>query len=296
MGHSPTTNPNSPCPALAAPPPASSRRFDPRRVYTAVILIPVIYAVIRYLPPWGVTVILLVVGSIALMELYRLAFLSCPNHLLTGVGLVVSTLVIARHHLSVTLADLLLISALALLVILPFSSGPVEHRLKNSSITALGVFYVGFTLSTLVSTRSLPSGELLVFFVVLVTWAGDTGAYYVGTLWGRHLLAPTISPKKTVEGVVGGLTLAVGAALVAHAWFFHQFSLLDTLFLGFLLGGAGLLGDLCESAIKRRVGAKDSGGILPGHGGMLDRLDSLLFTGPTFYYYVTCVRGISLHP
>jgi len=88
------------------------------------------------------------------------------------------------------------------------------------------------------------------------------------------------------------MTLACGAALLAQTWFLPQLRLMDALILGVLLTGAGLLGDLCESAIKRSVGAKDSGGILPGHGGMLDRLDSLLFTAPTFYYYVLFVRGL----
>jgi phosphatidate cytidylyltransferase len=136
-------------------------------------------------------------------------------------------------------------------------------------------------------TRLLPQGEWLIFFLLLVTWASDTGAYYVGTLYGRHRLAPTISPKKTVEGLVGGLIAAIIAGYIARWWFLPELSGLDCLVLATLLTIAGLWGDLAESAMKRTVGMKDSGGILPGHGGMLDRLDSLLFATPVFYYYIT---------
>jgi phosphatidate cytidylyltransferase len=273
-------------------PPAATRRFDLRRVYTAAILAPTIYAIVRYLPPWALTCLLIAVGSIALLELYRISFQARPNGALSGIGLAISALILARIHLPLDLADLLVGSILALSVVLLFSSAPIEYRLKDAALTLFSVLYVGLTLSTLVSTRALSAGEFFVCFVALVTWAADTGAYYAGTLWGTHLLAPSVSPKKTVEGLLGGMALATGSALLAQAWFVPQLSLLDALVLGILLTGSGLLGDLCESAIKRSVGVKDSGGILPGHGGMLDRLDSLLFTAPTFYYYVTLVGGV----
>jgi len=297
VGHLPATDATAEGSTGATTPPAVTQRFDLRRVYTAVILVPVIYVVIRYLPPWALTLLLIAGGSVALTELYRISFHPRPNRALIGVGLAASALIAARHHLlSPAFPELLAVSGLALIIALLCSSTPMERRLKDAGITAFGVVYVGYTLSTLASTRSLPAGEFFVCFVALVTWAADTGAYYAGTLWGTHLLAPSISPKKTIEGVFGGLALGMGASLLARVWFLPQLSLLDAVILGLLLTGSGLLGDLCESAIKRRVGVKDSGGILPGHGGMLDRLDSLLFTAPTFYYYVTYVRGISLPP
>jgi phosphatidate cytidylyltransferase len=276
-----------------APPPTASksstgRRFDPRRVYTAAALAPAIWATIRYLPPWTFTVLLVAGGSIALF--------GRTNRLLVGLGLTLAAFVIARPHLGVSLADLLLPCTLALILAMLFTDAPAEHRFKDAAIVLFGVLYVGLTLGALAGTRALPAGEWLVLFVALVTWAGDTGAYYAGSLWGRHLLAPRVSPKKTVEGLLGGLVLSVLAALLARAWFLPDFSLADALILGVLLTGAGLLGDLSESAIKRSAGVKDSGGILPGHGGMLDRLDSLLFTAPTFYYYVALVRGVTTLP
>jgi phosphatidate cytidylyltransferase len=233
------------------------------------------------------TLLLIAGGSIALLEFYRICFPSRPNQLLIGAGLATSTLVLARGHLPLASTDLLILTALTFLFAALLTPTPIGRRLNDTMITAFGVCYVGFTLSTLASTRSLPAGELFVLFVALVTWAADTGAYYTGTLWGTHLLAPSVSPKKTVEGLAGGMALAVGAAFLGRAWFLPQLPLSDTLILGVLLTGAGLVGDLFESAIKRRVGVKDSGDILPGHGGMLDRIDSLLFTAPVFYYYVS---------
>lgn len=276
--------------------PAAPRRFDLRRVYTAVVLVPAVYIIIRHLPPWTLTLLLMIGGALALIELYRMCLRSPQNHLLIGLGMIVSALVLVRDQLPFTALGSWTIVGLALPIAMLLAHGSFTHRLKESGLLAFGVFYVGFTLSTVVSTRLLDGGERLVLFLAIITWAGDTGAYYAGTLWGKHLLAPSISPKKTIEGVGGGAGLAVILAVIGHASFVPELSLQDAVILGLLLTGAGLAGDLWESAIKRRMGVKDSGTILPGHGGMLDRLDSLLFTAPAFYYYVTCIRGISPSP
>jgi phosphatidate cytidylyltransferase len=274
-------------------PSVRTRRFDPRRLYTAAALIPAVYVIIAHLAPWALTLLLIAVGSVALVELYQICFQSRVNRLVVGVGLATFVLVVARDHVSLTLAHLLAASVLIVSIAVSILSRRADQRWKGILIILFGVLYVGFPLSTVVSTRSLPAGEFLVLFLAVVTWASDTGAYYAGTLWGKHPLLPSVSPKKTVEGVLGGVTLAVGAALLTQWWFASQLTPSDALILGVLLAGTGLLGDLFESMIKRRTGVKDSGGILPGHGGMLDRLDSLLFTAPTFYYYVAYVRSLS---
>ena len=274
--------------------PARTRRFDLRRLYTALALIPAVYLIIAHLVPWALTLLLLVVGSLALLEFYNLSFPSRLSRLLMGGGLTGFALTLTHSHFSFSLLELLVGGVLVATVTLSISAASTEHRWNDALVILLGVLYVGFPLSTVVLTRALPSGEWLVLFLAVVTWASDTGAYYAGTLWGKHPLLPSISPKKTVEGVLGGLVLTIGVALVAQQWFASQLSLADAVILGVLLTTAGLLGDLFESMIKRRTGVKDSGGILPGHGGMLDRLDSLLFTAPTFYYYVAYVRGLSL--
>jgi phosphatidate cytidylyltransferase len=273
--------------------PARTRRFDRRRLYTALALIPAVYIIIAHLAPWALTLLLLVVGSIALLELYNLSFPSYLSRFLMGGGLTGFVLTLTHSHFSLSLPELLVGSVLLTVVTVSISTASTAHRWNDGVVILLGVLYVGFPLSTVVSTRTLPGGEWLVLFLAVVTWASDTGAYYAGTLWGKHPLLPSISPKKTVEGVLGGLVLAVGMAFLAQQWFTSELSLADAVILGVLLTIAGLIGDLFESMIKRRTGVKDSGGILPGHGGMLDRLDSLLFTAPTFYYYVAYVRSLS---
>ena len=118
----------------------------------------------------------------------------------------------------------------------------------------------------------------------LIIWLGDTLAYYIGTLAGKHLLAPSISPNKSIEGAIGGLLGSIGGALLAHYWFYPSISIANCTILGLVTGIAGQMGDLCESILKRNLNVKDSGFLVPGHGGLLDRLDSVLFSAPVFYY------------
>ena len=280
-------------PVQAAP--KATARFDPRRVYTVLVLVPLLYAAIRFLPASAFTGIVILAGGLALYELYRLCLPETYHPTTIGIGLVGSTaLILSPHEPAIALPGLLA-ALLAILSVPLFVPVPLQDRLKESALAVTGMLYIGLTLSFLVLTRMLPQGEWLIFFVLLVTWAGDTGAYYVGTVWGQHPLAPRISPKKTVEGLVGGLIASTATAYLAHWWFMQDLSGLDCLILAIIITLTGLWGDLAESAIKRSVGAKDSGGVLPGHGGMLDRLDSLLFSTPAFYYYVTVIGRLGSH-
>jgi len=267
--------------------PAAAFRFDPRRIYTILVLAPLVYAIIRYLPPLAFSGVVVLAGGLALFEFYRLCVSDRSHSWLIGIGLTgFAALILGTHRPDIIVPTLL--ATLVCIISVPLlNRAPLEQSLRDGAMTLFGVLYLGLTLGTLSMTRLLPLGEWLIFFLLLVTWASDTGAYLVGTLYGRHRLAPTISPKKTVEGLVGGLIAAIIAGYAARWWFLPDLSGLDCLILATLLTISGLWGDLTESAMKRSVGMKDSGGILPGHGGMLDRLDSLLFTAPVFYYYVT---------
>ena len=276
----------------AEPAPTAAPRFDPRRIYTILVLAPLVYAIIRYLPPLVFSAAVVVAGGLALYEFYRMFFGDRGHSLLIGIGLTGFAAMIFGTHRPEILIPTLLAILIGIISVPLLSRIPLEQSLRNSAVTLFGVLYLGLTLGTLPMTRLLPQGEWLIFFLLLVTWASDTGAYYVGTLFGRHQLAPTISPKKTVEGLVGGFFGAIIVAYTARWWFLPELSGLDCLILATLLTITGLWGDLTESAMKRSVGTKDSGGILPGHGGMLDRLDSLLFTAPVFYYYVTMVSRL----
>jgi phosphatidate cytidylyltransferase len=281
-----TTNHN---PAPTAP--SARAKFDPRRVYTALLSAPLLYVSVRYLPALALSFVIIGVGAVALLEFYRLGLTRPHEKPFAFIGLLAfATLVLSPHHPAL-FAPCLLTALIAVLTVPLLIEAAIESSMKNGAVTLFGVLYVGLTLSFLVQTRLLPQGEWLIFFLLLVTWAGDTGAYYMGTLFGRRPLASRISPKKSVEGLAGGVISAMMAAFAARWWFLPDFSSLDCIVLASLLVFSGLWGDLAESAMKRCVGVKDSGDLLPGHGGMLDRLDSLLFTAPAFYYYVTAITG-----
>ena len=272
---------------------APSTRWDRRRISAALVFIPLFYMLVRYLPP--IAFFGLVVGAswLALVELYGLHFHSRPATLAIATGGVMTTFVLSHLQWpdALPLGLLLLFVMTAILLFYLVSKQDLSRSLVDVSVLIFGTLYIGFTLGHLLLTRALPDGIFLIFFVVLVTWAGDTGAYYAGMSMGRTPLAPRISPNKTVEGLLGGCLLAVVIALIARAWFIPSFTILDAIVLGLVLTVVGLIGDLSESMFKRSAGVKDSGGLIPGHGGVLDRLDSLLLTAPTYYYYVTLVKG-----
>lgn len=271
-------------------------RFDPRRIYTVLLVVPLLYGAIRYLPPIVFTGIAVIAGCLSLAELYRLCLKNSYRPLTVGIGLLGCMALIAGPHQPALVQPGLLVAVVGVLSIPVLAEVSLFDSLRQGAIVLAGMLYIGLTLSYLVLVRLLPDGESLLLFLLLVTWAADTGAYYLGTLYGQRPLAPRISPKKTVEGLIGGFIGATIVAFVARWTFVPEFSNLDTFVLSVLLTLAGLWGDLVESAIKRSVGVKDSGGLLPGHGGMLDRLDSLLFTGPAFYYYVTYIGRLASHP
>ncbi len=160
------------------------------------------------------------------------------------------------------------------------------HFTSQDLLVALGgVVYIGWLFGHWVLLRALPGGAWLVLFAFLLTWASDTGAYFAGRAFGRHKLAPRVSPGKTVEGAIGG-TLLAGAV----AWFLGPklagVAAPVALLLGLTLSVVAIVGDLTESALKRYTGVKDSGRLLPGHGGVMDRFDSALFTLPVVYYFM----------
>lgn len=190
----------------------------------------------------------------------------------------------------------LLIATLAFVVILALITQTFRFQkdfskmLMGIGVTLLGVFYVAFLGGFLVAIRvgfengpNLSTKLLGYFFLVL--FGSDIGAYFVGSAFGKHKLASTISPGKTVEGLIGGLLFAAGCAAIASLSFFQELPFQWSIPLAVVLAAVGVLGDLAESAMKRGSKTKDAASILPGHGGFLDRLDSLLFGAPILYYF-----------
>ncbi|NLC51204.1 MAG: phosphatidate cytidylyltransferase [Firmicutes bacterium] len=162
-----------------------------------------------------------------------------------------------------------------------------DVKLWELALILWGIIYIGGFMAYLLALRQLPEGLSYLLLLIFGIWASDTGAYFIGLSFGKHRLAPRISPKKSLEGAAGGVV--VSAIAIETLIKFSPFPLIPTghgLLWGAIISVLGQLGDLIESAYKREAQVKDSGVILPGHGGILDRLDSLLFAAPVFYYAV----------
>jgi phosphatidate cytidylyltransferase len=188
---------------------------------------------------------------------------------------------------------LILTGSLLVIMVRELFRQDMSRSLGHIAVTIFGIMYVGWMGSHLVMLRQLPTtlglddaiGARLVFFAALVTWSSDTGAYLFGVSLGRHKLIPRISPNKTVEGAVGGLLAAGFCGWLCAKGLTPFLTPLAATVIGLIAGVMAQLGDLVESMIKRDAGIKDSAELIPGHGGILDRFDSMLFTVPVLYYY-----------
>jgi phosphatidate cytidylyltransferase len=163
----------------------------------------------------------------------------------------------------------------------------VEGALEDVSATLLGVVYVALLFSFQIGVRLAPDGKQWLVFLYFVIWATDIGAYSIGIPFGKHRLYEKISPKKSIEGFLGALAGAALMALVCRAWFMPAVGMSEVVLIALALAVVGTVGDLAESLLKRAAGVKDSGSIIPGHGGILDRMDSMLFAAPVLYYYLS---------
>lgn len=172
-----------------------------------------------------------------------------------------------------------------------FSGGDFPSSVAWVGARTLGMVYVALPLSHFIPLSSVTKGRLWLLFLLAVVWLNDTCAYYTGSTLGRHKLSPIVSPKKTVEGAIGGAVGGVVAAYLFNLFFDMGLAIEEVVFISVLLSAVSLMGDLSESLLKRGAGVKDSGSIIPGHGGVLDRIDGIIFSVPALYYYITW-RGI----
>ena len=230
---------------------------------------------------------------LGLFEFYRLTRAKglYPNSFLG----VIAALILGAQIYSGKIAELwltpMLLVVLLVLVELFRNKGSALH---NTSATLLGFAYVAGLWSFLLLIRELPritkvsyssAGTWLVMLLVTI-WVCDTAAYFVGLAFGRHKLFERVSPKKTWEGALGGLIFAILMAVASHYWFVRDLRLIDSVVVGLIIGTIGQMSDLVESLFKRDAGVKDSSGLIPGHGGVLDRFDSEMLVGPLVYLYL----------
>jgi phosphatidate cytidylyltransferase len=268
-----------------------------KRVLSGIVLMAILAFSIWSSNPYYFTALAAIVLALALWEFYRLAErVGC--HCYSFLGYCASAIVVysfTRNQLALILPACVAL-LLAMMIAALFESkneADFQKILASVAATLLGVFYVVFLASFLIGVRvihisskgprDLPSRLLSLFFLIII--ASDTGAYYTGKNLGRHKLAPRISPGKTIEGSIGGLLLALMVALISKYSFLPEMPTWHALALALMMNIIGQMGDLFESLLKRGAGAKDAAAIIPGHGGLLDRLDSILFNAPLLYYY-----------
>lgn len=255
------------------------------------MLLPVLALIIVKGAPWHFALLLSLFCVIALHEFFTMALPERKGELLPFAlygGVAVFTPLLTDGQIFIMSAALFfLLAAFHFL----FRLHDITKAGREVALVCAAFLYIPFLLAHLTMVRLLPQGVGWLLLIAFIVMAGDSAAYYVGSAFGKHRLYPAVSPKKSIEGALGGLLGSFcGAMLVKYA-FFTQLSHADVLLTALLVGISGQIGDLFESLIKRSFGVKDSGAIIPGHGGVLDRLDSILFAAPVTYYYACYLFG-----
>lgn len=238
----------------------------------------------------------LIVGLVVLIGLDEYAGMAFPDARRWAFGVLllpsVALYAAALHGPPGSVLAAGVLSALGMMCASLFREQPVEQAADTAARLVFGLVWVTGLLTFLPLLRAVDQGMTWVFFALGVTWLGDTGGYFAGRFFGRHKLYERISPKKTWEGLVGGVLLSGAGALVIRELGALPLGIAECVVLAVVLDLAGVVGDLVESMVKRSFGVKDSGWIMPGHGGILDRVDALLFTVPLLWLYLVWSAGL----
>ena len=254
------------------------------RVLSAAILLPILIGTVWYLPPVGTLVLAEVAALVAFVEYARLGAalgLHVPRAL-SGAAVMAPCASVGAGSAATEVVLLTAVITIGALAVAAARPGP--GVLADAAAALFPVLYIGLPLGAIAAVRV--AGRDAVGLLALAIIVSDSGQYYTGRAFGRHLLAPSISPKKTVEGAVGGVLFG-GAAMVAGGLrVFPSASVLMLVLMSAAVIAVGIVGDLFESLLKRSAGVKDSSSLIPGHGGVLDRIDSWLFAGPVFFVFV----------
>jgi phosphatidate cytidylyltransferase len=259
------------------------------RVVTGVIGGALLILVVIFGGRAGVALLAAIISLGMLYEFIEISF-SLPDKSEKRIALMGVAWLVAFVNFWIPRAEyeLLLISFFGLFSYFLFTAdrhkGPAFHaHFKELIYSIFGLFYLGFLPLFLILLRDYPNGVHWMLLFLITVWAGDTGAYYFGSRYGKRKLYPVISPKKTVEGAIGGIGSGFVIALIYKLLLFRSLSWGGATFIPVLIGAVSQVGDLCESFFKRAFDRKDSGSILPGHGGFLDRFDGVVFSLPIMY-------------
>lgn len=261
-----------------------------KRVISAILAIPLLFFFTimgGYTFKFGV----MVLSLIAVYE-YVNAYMESKNKsisLILYLGILINSFIVFSK-LNIELIFLMIILTTILSMATPIFTK--KYNVISSAITVIGLIYIVCFFDFLVFIREKENGNKLIWLVFIIAWASDTFAYYFGRFFGKHKLCPEVSPKKTIEGSIGGI---IGSIIGVSVWFIifkpTNINLFSLIILGIVGGSISQIGDLSASLIKRFVNIKDYGKIMPGHGGVLDRFDSILFIAPVVYYYIEFFIG-----
>ena len=260
-----------------------------QRTPTAIVMLAVLFAAVQWSPPFVFFLLVQAVIIASLLEFYSLAARKKlqPQRLAGSVAALLLGVPLCFPAIPLSLA---LFGSLLFLGLFYLAYARSLERIMtvpgSLGITAFGALYVAFPMDFFPLLR-VQWGPKYLYFLFAVIFLGDTGAYLFGKLLGRHKMSPLVSPNKTWEGCAGGLIVACAGAAAAQSLLLPSIGLLQTVLCGLLVHAVAQLSDPLESLFKRAVGVKDSSNILPGHGGFLDRIDSLILAGPFFYFYIT---------
>jgi phosphatidate cytidylyltransferase len=269
------------------------------RVISAAFAIALL-AVIVYLGGIAIGIAVSVLAFIGIIEFYKALSKGGfkPSYVLGGIsclplvyaafsGILPKGLLLEQAHVALAAAIFVFVLIVVLFCLIMFTDG--SYRIKDAAATLFGIAYVVFPLSFVTLTRNMDQGWLYMWMIFIGAWATDTFAYFFGVTLGRTKIVPKISPKKSLEGCVGGV-VGCAAAMTAFGAYFNStlgVPLVHFVVIGLICGVISQLGDWSASVIKRAVGIKDYGNIMPGHGGVMDRVDSILFTAPVVYFYIS---------
>jgi phosphatidate cytidylyltransferase len=259
-----------------------------KRIITAAVLIAIVIACVMLKWFFNLAIMFfIIVGLYEFFTMLEKKGVRIYKYFGIAIGTVIPLSIIFRFELTKKWELLFIVLVLLSLILMQFKRRKNSGVVLDISTTLFGILYVSWFLSFLIRIRYLPDGIGLLSTALLITKLGDIGAFLVGYRFGKTPLMPRVSPNKSVEGAFGGLIFSILGALVSKP--FLNFTYPHLIFLGTFFGVLGQLGDLSESLMKRDCGLKDSGNILPGMGGILDQLDSLLFTAPVFYFYLSII-------
>jgi phosphatidate cytidylyltransferase len=253
------------------------------RVLSAAILLPAVVGIVWFLPPVWTLVLAEIAAALAFVEYAGLAAALDAHvpRVLAGSAVLATCAAVGTGSVPL---DIVLLSTMVAIGALAVSSGqPGPAILHDSSAAVLAVLYIGLPLGSLAAIRGLSRDALLLLMVTIVV--SDSAQYYTGRAFGRRPLAPSISPKKTTEGAIGGVLLGAATMTVGGLRVFPSTNVTLLALVSITVVALGIVGDLFESLLKRTAGLKDSSSLIPGHGGILDRIDSWLFAGPVFYVF-----------